>query len=530
MMIETIQCRICSGPAGRGPRGSQPMYRRSQRRCPPWPILVAIAAAVSPLLATARAQADAYDLRSYDRVTPVKDQNPYSNCWAYATMSSIESNMLTRGLLSDPDSPSADYSEAHLSRFYNGYDVAQPITGGGRHTALSYFSRGRGPVLESQYSEGNTGDLYASHDYQPQCWVTAQQWIDRDFAYHPATFHDIKNTIVAQGAVVTGMYWHDYYYDSYNYTYYYSGGTYTNHAVSLVGWDDDKEIEGTSPGAWLVKNSWGTSWGDDGYFWLSYDDTVAVWDATSYQTAAACTYNEVFENQTDSPNGWLGGPSYGAARFTSDGVCFLKAVGFATDEYGIQYDVSVYDSWSSNRPSGLLGTETGSYDWPGYYLVDLDTPILLGAEDEFVVVLHFSGGVGSGYYLAVDSSSGSPAGVSYYSWDGSDWDDMASAGGIFFLKTFVGNIPGDANRDGAVDAADAAILADNWGQADAKWAMGDFDCDGLVGPKDAAIMAANWGYDAAEESGASAVPEPSTMVLVLSVLVTWGILRSRPAR
>ncbi|HBO43740.1 MAG TPA: hypothetical protein DD670_07375, partial [Planctomycetaceae bacterium] len=54
-------------------------------------------------------------------------------------------------------------------------------------------------------------------------------------------------------------------------------------------------------------------------------------------------------------------------------------------------------------------------------------------------------------------------------------------------------IPGDANRDGNVDAADAKTLATNWGETNASWAMGDFNKDGIIGPADAAILAANWG-------------------------------------
>ena len=82
--------------------------------------------------------------------------------------------------------------------------------------------------------------------------------------------------------------------------------------------------------------------------------------------------------------------------------------------------------------------------------------------------------------------------------------------------------PGDANRDGVVDATDAAILAAFWQTAtDANWLMGDFNDDGAVNDIDAAILAANW------QSGVNAsVPEPSAyaglMVLCLTGLLIYG--------
>ena len=114
-------------------------------------------------------------------------------------------------------------------------------------------------------------------------------------------------------------------------------------------------------------------------------------------------------------------------------------------------------------------------------------------------------------------------------------DDLTPEHRIFSLDDVVITqspeepIPGDANDDDYVNAADAAILADNWGagtpQQPATWAQGNFDGDDVVGPKDAAILAANWGYAPGE--GVHGVPEPGAVVLVAIGLAILAIRRWR---
>ena len=82
-------------------------------------------------------------------------------------------------------------------------------------------------------------------------------------------------------------------------------------------------------------------------------------------------------------------------------------------------------------------------------------------------------------------------------------------------------IPGDANGDGVVNAADAAVLAANWQtQSGASWAMGDFNDDGRVDDIDATILAANW-----QTAAAASVPEPGCLVLIVCGLLAFFVRR-----
>ena len=86
---------------------------------------------------------------------------------------------------------------------------------------------------------------------------------------------------------------------------------------------------------------------------------------------------------------------------------------------------------------------------------------------------------------------------------------------------------GDANDDGVVNDLDASILGAHWQmQSGATWADGDFNGDQKVDDRDAAILAAHWGGTGAEGS----VPEPSTLVLLVGLVVGAGIVRRRGTR
>ena len=93
--------------------------------------------------------------------------------------------------------------------------------------------------------------------------------------------------------------------------------------------------------------------------------------------------------------------------------------------------------------------------------------------------------------------------------------------GVFAPVEVTPDIAGDANKDGKVDGSDVTILAGNWQKGvndglTASWEEGDFNGDGKVDGSDVTILAGNWQYGV--ETSAASVPEPSTILLILSVL------------
>ncbi|MBN1588914.1 MAG: tandem-95 repeat protein [Pirellulales bacterium] len=139
---------------------------------------------------------------------------------------------------------------------------------------------------------------------------------------------------------------------------------------------------------------------------------------------------------------------------------------------------------------------------------------------------HGSVTVGSNGFITYVAGAGYDGSDSftYKAFDSTDWSTAATV-------TIMTKIPGDANTDGVVDDDDAVILAANWGDSASlvtSWALGDFDRDGVVGPRDAAIMAANWGYYVelpGGGAGATAVPEPSVLILLVGALAGLALIR-----
>ena len=195
-----------------------------------------------------------YDLRDEGRVTPVRNQGPNGSCWAFATYGSAESVLLPR--------ESTDFSEKNL-RNTHGYDWG-PKDGGNCRISAAYLARWSGPISERD-------EPYDPYDFSSPAYVkpvkeleSAMYIPDVRNANDTAT---LKRAIMEYGAAYTTVNGNEYYTNFYTMGHNNYGNGWGNHAVTIVGWDDNysaNNFKWGAPGngAWLVKNSWGTGWGN----------------------------------------------------------------------------------------------------------------------------------------------------------------------------------------------------------------------------------------------------------------------------
>ena len=381
-----------------------------------------------------------YDLRTQGKLSPIRDQGSCGDCWAFGAYSSLESCLLTN--------ESWDFSENNLN-VASGFDFGC-CNGGHQYMSTAYLARWSGPVSQSDDPETGTGCTTVSG-------VAARKHV-QEVLFLPvrtsATDNDtIKQAVMTYGAVDTAILvtggaaylppYSDAYYNASTYAYYYNGTDAVDHEIAIVGWDDNFAASNFSTvppgnGAFIMRNSWGTAWGQSGYFYMSYYDTQVgrVENSVFLSPDSTSKYSRIYQYD---PLGWVnsfgcGTPTgWGANVFTAVGAEQLRAVSLYTPVVNATYAIYIYLSPGSSPTSGTLASSTsGTIAQPGYHTIALPTPVKLAASQKFSIVVRFTT-TGYNYPIPVEyaisgysSAATASAGQSYLSCDGSSWTDATA--------------------------------------------------------------------------------------------------------
>ena len=395
-----------------------------------------------PRIASVGTLPASFDLRAQNGLTPVGNQGNCGSCWTFGAFGSLESSLLrSSGQVNA-------FSEDHLNSFGKG----TCCQGGNRYMTTGYLASWAGPVSAAD-------DSYPACDISYSCknvcggvataavrnHVQEVWWLPvRGGALDNNT---IKQAVYAYGAVETAINAEPMvtasqvaYFNSRTSALCNTNIFWPDHSVDIVGWDDNYAVtnfttQPVGPGAFLMRNSWGTSFGKGGYFWISYYDATVGYDENTLYLNAEAPDNYTRNYQSDYfwNHGFVGygnsNPAWGANIFTAVGGEQLRAVSFYTTVVNAPYVINVYTN-ASVSPQGALTigrlacTTNGTITWPGYHTVRLPQGVDLTPTGQFVIAVQFAGN--SQGCIPVDPYTWNTLYNSYQSQDGQSWDNVVS--------------------------------------------------------------------------------------------------------
>ena len=390
----------------------------------------ALAVTASVLSLSVYAAPAKYSAVEQGYITSVKNQGNWGICWAFSSTAISEASLikefpdkfnsgntdLSENLLAYMVSHPSLYGKLNSSGDYATYTASSAtdyLTLGGNVWAAGLgLMNGIGPYNENSdypYSEDNTPSIVNKNFTESEYYEVRNSSVAKITGVFQAHINnnsdndEFKQLIMDYGAA--SLSYNENYTDNKfgedGSSYYYNPNENTsNHAVTVVGWDDSIPASAfkTTPagdGAWLIKNSWGDYSRDNGYFWLSYYDKSISGVGIAYDFTV-----DGADDYFDTRYSYDGGNSlasfgysrpdiYGANVFTADKDSYVTGAAAYTSA-GNNIELSVYTGLQ-NASDPTSGTKSAvatmsNVKYEGYYSLKFDAPVKVKKGESFAIV------------------------------------------------------------------------------------------------------------------------------------------------
>ena len=383
-----------------------------------------------------------YDSRDWGWVSPVRFQGWMGSCWTFGMIGALESALLKATGLR------IDLSENNMQDTmikYSIYGDLELEEGAINTVAASYLLSWLGAFTQNLDSYDEMGKISPVITTTQDIHVQDVIFIANDEIPNGTK---LKEAIMKYGSINVNYYGQSQYdevslyYNTETYAQYVDVPTMQNHAVSVVGWDDNfpKEKFLTPPpgdGAWIVKNSWDTNWGDNGYLYVSYYDKSFVQcgpgELNGHATAVILENTLPYNKNYQYVIPWDGSFLHGAETVSYMNVFealendLIAAVGTFFEKSGDNYTVEIYVN------DELKLTQNGVSPYIGYHTIKLNEYVPIKEGDVFKAVITTKNiPFMKLEYMRTHYTNN----ISFVSIDGAPWIDSYNEGVIAVLKVY----------------------------------------------------------------------------------------------
>ena len=338
---------------------------------------------LNPIKITGSVTDPFFDLRIFNATTPVKNQGSNGACWAFGTTGALESAFkMATGITLDISEDNIQNSGLRYSIYGKPTVTEGGILTGGLGYVLSWLG-----IVNTEYES-----------YDELGKISQILFTPESYHFTDAMFIDTKNStalkqaLLKYGAVtihINGADPQNKYYNKTSHALYCDNKTLGNHFVTIVGWNDTYSrtnfiMDPGVDGAWIVKNSWGTDWGEGGYFYLSYADAPFLdAAAVAYIINNTEVYNKLYQYDIPAFDVFLTYEGVNSLSYTntydSIGNDLIAAVGtyFLNDNTTYTIKVKVNGN--------LVYSQKGKSAYYGFQTIKLDKSVAVNKGDKFSI-------------------------------------------------------------------------------------------------------------------------------------------------